>query len=157
MKGLYAILRPMILTLTALALSFLPAWGYGESMQPTLRLSCLHDPTDEILGIICDRVRRESTQIAGSLGYVVDAADRPADGSELATRSLDIRLTANRPDSPFASKRIHARLTGRTAGADHTPWEQELTAEGIARDLVHPVADALLERIEALLTAPSAH
>ena len=155
MKNAFGALLSIALILTGLTLGFLPAWGQSDTTRPTLRLSCLHDPADEILSIVCDRVRRESVQVAGSLGYLVEAEDSPADGSERATRSLDIRLAADRPESPFASKRIDARLTGRTAGADNNPWEQEMTAEGIPRDLVHPVADALLGRIEAFLAEPT--
>ena len=151
MKNPFGALRSIALILTSLALWSLPAWSQSDTTRSTLRLSCLHDPADEILSIVCDRVRRESIQVAGSLGYLVEAEDSPADGSEAATRSLDIRLTADGPDSPFASKRIDARLTGRTAGSDNNPWELEMTAEGVPRDLVHPVADALLGRIEAFL------
>jgi hypothetical protein len=71
-------------------------------------------------------------------------------------RALAIRVTGTQPASQFGTKQIAAILTGSYAPPSAGDWENELTAEGVPRDLVHPVADALLGRIEAFLaTSPT--
>ncbi len=121
--------------------------------EPALILGCRHDARDEILTIICRRVETEATGVARAAGYSLEVsgdslADTPL---ENGSRSLDISLTATRPDSQFADKRIDVSLVGRFSAREAPPWEVELAAEGVPRDLVHPVADALLGRIEAFL------
>jgi hypothetical protein len=142
-----------------MALLLLPAmtaWCVAVAGEQTLRLGCIHDASDDILSIICQRVEREATMVAGAAGFRlavvadgVGTGDPPAGG-----RTLEITLTATRPDSQFGTKRIGASLVGRFATDAATPWNGEIAAEGVPRDLVHPVADALLERIEVFLATP---
>jgi hypothetical protein len=128
-----------------------PAHGFaGESI---FVLSCRHDTRDDILAIICRRVEAETAGIAQAAGFSLEISGESLGVKPLekGNRSLDIRLTATQPDSQFSQKRIDAALVGRFANADAPPWEVDLAAEGVPRDLVHPVADALLERVEAFL------
>ena len=142
--------------MTLLLLPAMTAWGTAVAGEETLRLGCIHDASDDILSIVCQRVEREATMVAGAAGFrlqvVTDGAGTgdPPDGG----RTLEITLTATRPDSQFGTKRIDAILVGRFATDAATLWDTEITAEGVPRDLVHPVADALLERIEAFLATP---
>ncbi len=121
--------------------------------EPALLLSCRHDARDEILSIICRRVETEAVGVARAAGYSLEVPGDSLGGRPLenGSRSLDISLTATRPDSQFAAKRIDVNLVGRFSVPEAPPWEVELAAEGAPRDLVHPVADALLGRIEAFL------
>lgn len=66
-------------------------------------------------------------------------------------RTLDIQVTGTRPGSQFGTKHIEALLSGGYAADPAGGWESELTAEGAPRDLVHPIADALLTRIAVFL------
>ena len=128
-----------------------PATGLaGES---TLVLGCRHDARDEILAIICRRVEAETAGVAQAAGFSLEISGESLGVKPLekGNRSLEIRLTATQPDSQFGQKRIDANLVGRFAIANAPPWEVDLTAEGVPRDLVHPVADALLGRVEAFL------
>ena len=131
----------------ALAAAAVPA---GE---PAFILGCRHDARDEILTIICRRVETEAVDVARAAGYSLQVSRNSSANKSLGngSRSLDISLTATRPDSQFADKRIDAALVGRFSVQQAPPWEVELAAEGAPRDLVHPVADALLGRIEAFL------
>jgi len=121
-----------------------------------LLLSCRHDSDDRILTLVCDRVEREAAAIAAAAGYGVTiirgkAVLPPAPAA--GARALDIQVMGTRPDSQFGTKQVEAFLTGSFAAPAGGDWESELTAEGAPRDLVHPVADALLARLEAFLAA----
>lgn len=140
----------------ALLLTAMTGGQGAVAEEPGLLLSCRHDSADSILSIICDRVAKEAPVIAGAYGYRVRMSD--SDVTETDTgetdRALDIELSATAPPSQFAIKRIDAALRGRYPRTTVGPWSSELTAEGVARDLVHPVADAVLDRIEAFLSTP---
>lgn len=125
----------------------------GLAGESTLILSCQHDTRDEILAIICRRVEADTAAIAQAAGFTLEISGESlgVKPPEKGNRSLDIHLTATQPDSQFGQKRIDAALVGRFAIANTPAWEVDLTAEGVPRDLVHPVADALLERVEAFL------
>ena len=118
---------------------------------PVISLSCVHEPSDEILDLICQRVEREARPAAMRAGYrmVLPATDPAGDGE----RSLVIELTANTPDSRFGNKRIQALMTGRHGTGPQAVWESRFGAEGVARDLVHPVTDAVLGQVEAFLAS----
>jgi hypothetical protein len=124
-----------------------------------LLLSCRHAPDDQILALVCDRVEREAATIASAAGYGVTiirgkATLPPVPVAE--TRALDIQVTGTRPESPFGTKKVTALVTGTYAPPAAGHWESELTAKGAPRDLLHPVADALLARLEAFLaTSPT--
>ncbi len=127
--------------------------------DPELLLSCRHDPDDRILTLVCGRVEREAPGVAAAGGYGVTiihgkAGLSPAPAS--GTRALDIQVTGTHPESQFSTKQVKAVLTGSYAPSSTGDWASEFTAEGAPRDLVHPVADALLERLEAFLaTSPT--
>jgi hypothetical protein len=125
--------------------------------ESALVLACRHDAGDEILAIVCRRVEAEASGVAAAAGYSLEISGEPIgdEPRESGRRFLDISLTATRPHSQFGNKRIDAALVGRFAAAGAPPWEVDLTAEGVPRDLVHPVADALLERVEAFLATPA--
>jgi len=118
---------------------------------PIISLSCAHDPGDEILDLICQRVEREARPAAMRAGYrlVLPATDPVGDGE----RSLVIELTANTPDSRFGDKRIQALMSGRRGTGPDAVWESRFDAQGVPRDLVHPVADAVLGQVEAFLAS----
>lgn len=145
--------RPGALSLLVSLLALAPA----HSQESGLVLACRHDAGDEILAIVCRRVEAEASAVAAAAGYSLEIAGEPMrEGpGESGRRFLDIGLTATRPDSQFGNKRIDAALVGRFAIAGAPPWEVDLAAEGVPRDLVHPVADALLERVEAFLATPA--
>ena len=118
---------------------------------PIISLSCVHDPGDEILDLICQRVEREARPAAMRAGYrlVLPATDPVGDGE----RSLVIELTANTPDSRFGDKRIQALKSGRRGTGPDAVRESRLDAQGVPRDKVHPVADAELGQEEEFLAS----
>ncbi len=121
--------------------------------RPAMAIGCDHDGTDEILEIICRRVVDEVRALAGESGLrTIDTSGLPEgrDGSD-AVRAVRIDLSATRARGSFDTKTIDARLVGTYGVADHAPWESELTAKGLPRDLVHPVADALIMRVTTFL------
>jgi hypothetical protein len=125
--------------------------------RPALAIGCNHDGSEVILEIICRRVVDEVRALAGESGLsTLETSDLPEgpDGSD-ALRAVRIDLLATPAQGSFDTKTIDARLVGTYGVADHAPWKSGLTAKGPSRDLVHPVADALIMRVTAFLaTAP---
>ena len=124
-----------------------------------LLLSCRHDPDDRILTLVCDRVEKEAPANAAPQGFRVmiihGKAMLPPDPAP-GTRALDVDLRGTQPESQFGTKRVEATLRGSYSPPSAGGWDGELSAEGAPRDLVHPVADALLARIMAFLaTSPA--
>lgn len=134
-----------------------PVPGVAGDFQ--ILLGCQHDPDDRILTLVCDRVEREAAGIAAAAGYdVTIIAGKPVlpPAPAPGMRALDIRLTGTRPESQFGTKHVEAILTGSYAPPSAGDWVRELAADGKPRDLVHPVADALLGRLQAFLaTSPT--
>lgn len=130
--------------------------GQAVAGDLDLLLSCRHDPDDRILTLVCDRVEHEAGGIATAAGYnliIIRGKAMLPPAPPPGMRALDIGITGTRPASQFGTKHIGAILTGSYAPPSAGNWENELTAEGVPRDLVHPVADALLGRLEAFLAA----
>ena len=127
-----------------------PAGGGG-----TLEIGCRQERPDEILRIICDRVVGEVRTLAAESGYrVVDVSALPADsGAGGVLRSVWISLDATQPPGRFDIKQIDAKLVGSYGSTADRTWENELSARGVSRDLVHPVADAIVMRVAAFLAS----
>ena len=116
---------------------------------------CRSDPDDQILGYICRRIEADAPRLALEYGMRLSvergavAEDRwtaPRD-----TVPLEVVLTATRPTSQFATKEITTALSAPPIELGDPPWSATFVASGVPRDLVHPVADAALERISAFL------
>ena len=141
--------------IVALLLTAIGPWRGDAAGDPSLWLNCRNGAGDQILTIICDRVVREAPMVAGAYGFSVRITEGDATVSDVgeADLVLDVEVTATSPRSQFAKKRIDVALTGRHPGTTEDSWTSEMTAEGVPRDLVHPVADAILDRLEAFLGA----
>ena len=63
-------------------------------------------------------------------------------------------MDATQVQGPFNIKEIEARMVGTFGVAEYPPWESKLSAKGAPRDLVHPVADALVIRVTTFLASP---
>ena len=120
-----------------------------------LEIGCSPERPDEILRIICDRVVGEVRTLAAESGYrVIDVSGRPGGpGAGEVLRSVRISLDATQPPGRFDIKQVDAKLVGSYGPSDAQPWESELSAKGVSRDLVHPLADALVMRVTAFLAS----
>ena len=149
---------PMLLAAAAL-LTALPAHhSVATDETGLLEIGCSQERADEILRIICDRVVSEVRALAAESGYrVIDVSGSADDsGAGHALRSVRISLDATQPPGRFDIKQIDAKLVGSYGPGNAQPWENELSAKGVSRDLVHPVADALVMRVTAFLASSPA-
>ncbi|MGD8978348.1 MAG: hypothetical protein PVG91_12140 [Gammaproteobacteria bacterium] len=117
-------------------------------------VACRPDPGDKILEFICRRIAADAPELAHARGMTlsVEGPVHPRDHWQAPrdTLALEVLLTGTRPASQFAQKEITARLIGPPLGGGEN-WSTGIAATGVPRDLVHPVADAVLANIDAFL------
>ena len=137
----------------SLAVGMAPA---AADERGTLEIGCHHDGSDAILDIICRRVVDEILSLAGKSGLRAIDTSGLAEGSggADAVRAVRIDMDATQVQGPFNIKEIEARMVGTFGVAEYPPWESKLSAKGAPRDLVHPVADALVIRVTTFLASP---
>lgn len=128
--------------------------AWADASRP-IEIGCQRERPDEILDIICKRVVNEVRILASDAGHrVIDVSGRgPEAASSGALRTVRISLDATQPPGRFDIKQIDAKLTGTYGLQAAEPWTSELSAKGVPRDLVHPVADALVMRVSAFLAS----
>jgi len=117
---------------------------------------CRSDPDDQILGYICRRIEADAPRLALEYGMRL-SVERGAVAQDHWTAPrdtvpLEVVLTATRPASQFSTKEITTQLSAPPIEPGDSPWAATFVATGVPRDLVHPVADAALERISAFLS-----
>ena len=147
--------RALVLGLAAMISALPIATTIWAETTGTVEVGCEHQRPDEILSIICDRVVNEVRVLAADSGYrVVDVSGRTTEPSATdALRTIRVSLDATQPPGRFEIKTIDAKLTGSYEVQGAEPWTSELSAKGVPRDLVHPVADALVMRVSAFLAS----
>ena len=130
------------------------AVGNAKNYLPVI-VVCRADSEDQILGYICRRIEADAPGLATEYGMRLTVEYGPVSDAHWTpprdTVPLEIVLTANRPESQFGTKEIAAQLTAPAIEPGDAPWSSAFVATGVPRDLVHPVADATLERIGAFL------
>ena len=123
-------------------------------------VACRPEPGDEILEFICRRIQADAPGLAAAYGMTlsVEGPVQPRDNWQPPrdTVALEVLLTGTRPASQFAQKEITAQLLGPPLQGGSEPWSRGLSATGVPRDLVHPVADAILQNIDAFLAERAA-
>jgi len=123
-------------------------------------VACRPEPGDQILEFICRRVQADAPGLASAYGMklTVEGPVRPGDHWQPPrdTIPLDVILTGTLPASEFAQKEITAQVVAPTFSSADGPWSRSMAATGVARDLVHPVADAILETIDMFLAQRAA-
>lgn len=155
-----------LLMLLALIVSAAPVAVAAQSAAVTDRyylpmvVACRPEPGDQILEFICRRIQADAPGLAQAYGMSlsVEGPVGPRDQWEPPrdTVALEIALTGTRPASQFAQKEITAHLAGPPLHDGSEPWSRGLSATGVPRDLVHPVADAILQNIDAFLAERAA-
>lgn len=117
-------------------------------------VACRPEPGDQILDFICRRIQADAPELAHARGMTlaVEGPVHPQDRWQAPrdTVALEVALTGTRPASQFGQKEITARLSGPSLDGDDG-WSTGIAATGVPRDLVHPVADAVLANIDAYL------
>ena len=116
---------------------------------------CRADPEDEILGFICRRIEADAPGLAMEHGMRLSVERTTVSDTHWTaprdTLPVELALTATRPASQFGSKEITTQLIAPPIERGDPPFSSTFVATGVPRDLVHPVADAALERIGAFL------
>jgi hypothetical protein len=126
----------------------------GKNFLPVV-VVCRADTADEILGYICRRIEADAPGLAAGYGMQLSVEHAGATEQHWTaprdTVPLELELSATRPTSQFGVKEITAQLSAPPIVPGEPPWSSAFVASGVPRDLVHPVADAALERIGAFL------
>lgn len=155
-----------LLPLLALIASTAPIVVKAENAAATGRyylpmvVACRPEPGDQILEFICRRIQADAPGLALAYGMTlsVEGPVQPRDHWQPPrdTVALEVVLTGTRPASQFAQKEITAHLAGPPLQDGSEPWSRGMSATGVPRDLVHPVADAILQNIDAFLAERAA-
>lgn len=123
-------------------------------------VACRPQPGDQILEFICRRVQADAPGLASAYGMTLSVEGPISPGDHWQpprdTIPLDVILTGTRPASEFGQKEITAQVVAPTVGSADGPWSRGMAATGVPRDLVHPVADAILESIDMFLAQRAA-
>lgn len=131
-----------------------PAPVAAKNFLPVV-VVCRADPDDQILGYICRRIEADAPRLALEYGMRLSVERGSVEDQHWSaprdTVPVEVLLTATRPASQFSDKEITAQLTAPPIEPGNPPWSSTFVATGVPRDLVHPVADAALERIGAFL------
>lgn len=127
---------------------------------------CEYDTSDEILGHICRRAGSDALRLAAASGLELQVTEPNSVSNAVWGHGdgfiqITLQMTATRPGSQFGQKIITCTLDGRRmpeAAArrpgdqpDPAIWGVSFEAQGVPRDLVHPVADAVEQQVESYL------
>lgn len=133
--------------------------------------ACQFDTSDETLGHICRRAGSDALRLAASAQLEMQVAEPNSVSNAVWGHGdgfiqVTLHLVANRPQSQFAEKHIECTLDGRRMPKavavrpgeppDPAVWNVSFEARGVARDLVHPVADAVQQQMASYLQAIAA-
>ena len=134
--------------------------------QQEIIFGCEYDAADEILGHICRRAGSDAIRLAAATHLELQVAEPNSVSTAVWGHGdgfiqITLQMTATKATSQFAQKTITCILDGRRmpeAAArrpgdqpDPAVWSVSFEAQGVPRDLVHPVADAVEQQIESYL------
>ena len=127
---------------------------------------CEYDTSDEILGHICRRAGSDALRLAAATGLELQVTEPNSVSNAVWGHGdgfiqITLQMTATQTKSQFAQKIITCSLDGRRMPeaaarrpgdqADPAIWGVSFEAQGVPRDLVHPVADAVEQQVESYL------
>jgi hypothetical protein len=151
----------MAAALAGAALIAMPAASWAQDHAGPRReavFACEYDTSDAILGHICRRAGADTARLGDALGFDVEVREpnsvgQAAWGMGEGFVQLILKIDANRPPGMFDTKTVSctvagARVPRRVApdgAADPADYQVSFEAAGVARDLVHPVADAVAD------------
>ncbi|MGI9263513.1 MAG: hypothetical protein ACR2QU_01205 [Gammaproteobacteria bacterium] len=139
--------------------------------QQEIVFGCEYDTSDEILGHICRRAGSDALRLASNTNLEMQVTEPNSVSSAVWGHGdgfiqVTLQMKATRPSSQFAKKVIACTLDGRRmpeAAArrpgekpDPAVWSVSFEAEGVPRDLVHPVADAVEQQVATYLSGIAA-
>lgn len=139
--------------------------------QQEIVFGCEYDTSDEILGHICRRAGSDALRLAAANRLEMQVTEPNSVSNAVWGHGdgfiqITLQLTATRPESQFAQKLITCNIDGRRmpeAAArrpgdqpDPAIWSVSFEAQGVPRDLVHPVADAVEQQVESYLAGIAA-
>jgi hypothetical protein len=139
--------------------------------QQEIVFGCEYDTSDEILGHICRRAGSDAMRLASNTNLELQVTEPNSVSNAVWGHGdgfiqVTLQMKATRPASQFAKKVISCTLdgrrmpeaAGRRAGerADPAVWSVSFEAEGVPRDLVHPVADAVEQQVATYLSGIAA-
>jgi hypothetical protein len=134
--------------------------------QQEIIFACEYDTSDEILGHICRRAGSDAIRLAAATRLELQVAEPNSVSNAVWGHGdgfiqITLQMTATQAASQFAQKIITCNLDGRRmpeAAArrpgdqpDPAVWSVSFEAQGVPRDLVHPVADAVEQQVESYL------
>lgn len=142
-------MRALIVLVTATVAAWAAAPAPAQSV-PIVYMDCRYPADDEILQLVCGRLRRDVVVLGEAHGVEFRWWPDPGHATWLVT----VELQANRPHSAFGRKEVRGLVTGNLpgGGAEDRTWERGFEAAGVPRDLVHPVADAVADSLDRYLS-----
>ena len=127
--------------------------------------ACEYDTADEILGHICRRAGADAARIGFARGFDVEIREPNSVGAAAwgmgeGFVQLILRIDADRPPGMFDTKTITCTLAGAripqrlapNGEVDPADYQVSFQAAGVARDLVHPVADSIATLVDDYFT-----
>lgn len=132
--------------------------------------ACEYDTSDPILGHICRRAAADTARLAQVRGFDVELREPNTVGGAAwgmgeGFIQLVLRIDADRPPGLFDTKTVRCTLAGvriprrlaPNGELDPADYQVTFEAAGVARDLVHPVADAVAELVDGYFTRVAAN
>ena len=127
--------------------------------------ACEFDTSDRILGHICRRAGADAARIGYARGFDVEVREPNSVGDAAwgmgdGFVQLTLRIDADRPPGMFETKTVNCTLAGEriprrlapNGERDPADYQVSFEAAGVARDLVHPVADTVADLVDGYLT-----
>jgi hypothetical protein len=161
----------MAAMLSGIVLLIVPALLAAQDLPGPRReavFACEYDTSDDILGHICRRAGADTARLGYALGFDVEVrAPNSVGGAAWAMGEgfvqLVLRIDADRPPGMFDTKTVHCSLAGTrvprrlapNGEIDPADFQASFEAAGVARDLVHPVADAVADLVDDYFTRVS--
>ncbi len=127
--------------------------------------ACEYDTSDAILSHICRRAGADTARLGYARGFDVEIREPNSVGGSAwgmgdGFVQLVLKIDANRPPGMFDTKTVRCTLAGarvprrlaQHGELDPADYQVSFEAAGVARDLVHPVADAVADLVEGYFT-----
>ena len=149
-------------------LAAVPALAAAQDLSGPRReavFACEFDTSDDILGHICRRAGVDTARIGMARGFDVEVREPNSVGGAAwgmgeGFVQIILKIDSNRPPGLFDTKTVNctlggARIPQRVAPngeLDPADYQISFQAAGVARDLVHPVADTVADLVDSYLT-----
>lgn len=122
--------------------------------------ACEYDTGDDIAGHICRRAGADAARLGAVQGFDIEIREPNSVGGAAwgmgdGFVQLVLKIDADRPPGMFDTKTVTCTISGArvpvrlapNGEADPADYQVSFQAAGVARDLVHPVADTVADLV----------